>query len=130
MLGYPKSGSTFPQTQYFTKNHDFFNLTQEPIRNIFIENHLLSEQSSYYFSSPPEDFIQEKSKSYIVGLSTENFLDGMYLVDLKLTLKRWKTLYPTTKVLIVIRKQDHLMIYSNYIQCVRAGYYRSVDAYN
>ena len=127
-VGYPKCASTLLQTQYFTPTNGFINLAEDPDWKIFIENQLLSAQSSYYFSQPPEFSIPENLKPCMVGLSSENFLDGVQLVDFKLALERWRALYPDTKVLIIIRKQDDL-VYSHYIQYVRAGYFRGIDSY-
>ena len=127
-IGYPKCGSTFLQTRYFSKDNQFFNLLQIPEWKLFIENQLLSAQSSYYLSTPPNLPVSNIDKSWMVGLSTENFLDGIHLVDLQISLKRWKTIFPETKVLIIIRKQEEL-VYSNYIQYLRAGYFRNVDIY-
>lgn len=127
-VGYPKCASTLLQKHYFTPANGFFNLLSDPKWKIFIENQLLSAQSSYCFSDPPQHSIPEIARSCKIGLSTENFLDGVHLIDFKLALERWKDLHPDTKVLIIIRKQDDL-VFSHYIQYVRAGYFRNIDSY-
>ncbi len=127
-IGYPKSASTFLQTQFFKQENGFFNLIEDPNWKLFIENQLLTAQSSYYFSSPPDMVFNAQEKPKIVGLSTENFLDSFSGVDFEIALERWKSLFPNTKLLMVIRRQDHL-IYSNYLQYIRAGYYKRVGTY-
>ncbi|MBK50495.1 MAG: hypothetical protein CL768_05660 [Chloroflexi bacterium] len=127
-IGYPKSASTFLQTRYFTKANGFFNLIEDPNWKIFFENQLLTAQSSYYFSAPPDIVVNEHEKSKIIGLSSENFLDSFSGVDLETTLQRWKNIFPKTKLLVIIRRQDHL-VYSNYLQYLRSGYYKGVSTY-
>ena len=61
-----------------------------------------------------------------IGLSTENFVTAP--VDYSLLLDRWAELFPASKVLIVIRSQPDL-IYSWYVQLIRAGYFRDIHQF-
>jgi len=88
----------------------------------------LTTAQSIYFPSKiqpeyPEAYLDG---SLITGASDEIFLsDG---IDYRIKLQRWKTLFPESKVLIIIRNQPDI-IFSGYRTWLRDGYFRSVDSY-
>ena len=74
----------------------------------------------------PIYFITKQIFNKNIGLSTEDFVTAP--VDYSLLLDRWTELFPTSKVLIVIRSQPDL-IYSWYVQLINAGYFRNIHQF-
>ena len=126
-LGYPKCGSTFLQNAYFTQENGFCNLlihAPHEFRNFILHDFLISDSISYSGKMP--SITEELGLEKDIGLSTENFIISP--VDYSLLLDRWAELFPTSKVLIVIRSQPDL-IYSWYVQLIRAGYFRDIHQF-
>lgn len=93
----------------------------------FIQHQLLTAQSTYYDNSCPLLPKPENDKQ-LIGCSYEGFTDGLQNVDYSLMLERFSEIFPNTKILIVIRRQQDL-IFSNYNQYVKSGYFKSIDTY-
>ena len=126
-VGYPKCGSSFLQNAYFTQENRFFNLlihAPHEFRNFIQHDFLISDSISYSGKMP--SLTEELGLEADIGLSTENFVTAP--VDYSLLLDRWAELFPASKVLIVIRSQPDL-IYSWYVQLIRAGYFRDIHQF-
>ena len=118
-VGYPKCGSSFLQNAYFTQENGFCNLlihAPHEFRDFITHDLLISDSMSYSGNMPAitEHSVFKKN----IGLSAEDFITAP--VDYSLLLDRWTELFPTSKVLIVIRSQPDL-IYSWYVQLINAG---------
>ena len=126
-IGYPKCGSTFLQNCYFTQENGFCNLmihAPHEFRDFILHDFLIADSISYSWKLPP---LNEKlGLKNNIGLSSEDFVTSP--VDYSLLLDRWRELFPTSKVLVVIRSQPDL-IYSWYIQLVNAGYFRDIHQF-
>ena len=126
-VGYPKCGSSFLQNAYFTQENGFCNLlihAPHEFRDFIAHDLLISDSMSYSGKMPAitEHSVFKKN----IGLSAEDFITAP--VDYSLLLDRWTELFPTSKVLIVIRSQPDL-IYSWYVQLINAGYFRNIHQF-
>ena len=126
-IGYPKCGSTYLQNSYFTQENGFLNLlihAPHEFRDFITHDLLISDSMSYSGKMPAIPELSEFKKN--IGLSAEDFITAP--VDYSLLLDRWAELFPTSKVLIVIRSQPDL-IYSWYVQLINAGYFRNIHQF-
>jgi len=125
-LGYPKCASSFLQRCYLIPENGFQNLLEIPAWRDFTLLQLLTAQDTFLTESFPPTNFEREHYGLMPGLSYEGFLDELGQVDLSLVLKRLHSIFPNAKVLIIIRNQPDL-VYSNYLQYVRSGYFRNED---
>lgn len=126
-VGFPKCASSFLQKEYFIPQNGFINIMTDEKWAKFIQHQLLTAQSTYYDNSYPM-LPKSKDNKQLIGCSYEGFTDGWHNVDYSLILERFSNIFPDAKILIIIRRQQDI-VFSNYIQYVRAGYFKSIDNY-
>ena len=115
-IGYPKTGSTWLQENFFKNNQIFFNANRRDLSLNFghpkVFDFNIKKTKNFYKS-----FFYNLKKNRKIGVVSSEFLSGnLYLnggMDSQIYADRLKSIFPGSKVLIIIREQSSFL-YSFY----------------